>query len=35
MLHIVESTKPLDQVVKDLAEAVTRHKFGVLGIPTI
>ena len=32
MLHIVESTKPLDQVVKDLGEAVTRHKFGVLGI---
>ena len=32
MLHIVESTKPLAQVVKDLGEAVTRHKFGVLGI---
>ena len=32
MLHIVESTKPLDQVVNDLGEAVTRHKFGVLGI---
>lgn len=32
MLLIVESKKPLDQVVKDLGEAVTRHKFGVLGI---
>ena len=32
MLHIVESKKPLDQVAKDLEEAVTRHKFGVLGV---
>ena len=32
MLHIVESKKPLEQVVKDLGEAVTRHKFGVLGV---
>jgi uncharacterized protein (DUF302 family) len=32
MLHIVESRKPLDQVAKDLEAAVTRHKFGVLGI---
>ena len=32
MLHIVESKKSLDQVAKDLEEAVTRHKFGVLGI---
>ncbi|MBI2460366.1 MAG: DUF302 domain-containing protein [Candidatus Rokubacteria bacterium] len=32
MLHIVESPKPLDQVVRDLEAAVARHKFGVLGI---
>ncbi len=32
MLHIVESKKPLGQVAKDLEEAVTRYKFGVLGI---
>jgi uncharacterized protein (DUF302 family) len=32
MLHIVESRKPLDRVAKDLEEAVTRHKFGVLGV---
>jgi len=32
MLHIVESTKPLDQVARDLEAAVTRHKFGVLGV---
>jgi len=32
MLHIVESKKPLDRVAKDLEEAVTRHKFGVLGV---
>lgn len=32
MLLIVESKKPLEQVAKDLEEAVTRHKFGVLGI---
>jgi uncharacterized protein (DUF302 family) len=32
MLHIVESRKTLDQVAKDLEEAVARHKFGVLGI---
>ena len=32
MLHIVESRKSLDQVAKDLEEAVARHKFGVLGI---
>ena len=31
MLHIVESRKPLDHVVKDLEAAVARHKFGVLG----
>jgi uncharacterized protein (DUF302 family) len=31
MLHIVESRKPLDRVVKDLEAAVARHKFGVLG----
>ena len=32
ILHIVESKKPLEQVAKDLEEAVARHKFGVLGI---
>jgi uncharacterized protein (DUF302 family) len=32
MLHIVESTKPLVRVVADLEQAVTRHKFGVLGV---
>jgi uncharacterized protein (DUF302 family) len=32
MLHIVESTKPLARVVADLEQAVTRHKFGVLGV---
>jgi uncharacterized protein (DUF302 family) len=32
MLYIVESKKPLEQVAKDLEEAVTRHKFGVLGV---
>lgn len=32
MLHIVESRKPLDRVVKDLEAAVGRHKFGVLGV---
>jgi uncharacterized protein (DUF302 family) len=32
MLHIAESRKPLDRVVKDLEAAVARHKFGVLGV---
>ncbi len=32
MLLIVESKKPLEQVARDLEEAVTRHKFGVLGV---
>jgi uncharacterized protein (DUF302 family) len=32
MLHVVESKKSLDQVAQDLEAAVTRHKFGVLGI---
>ena len=32
MLHIVESRKPMDQVAKDLEEAVARHHFGVLGV---
>ncbi len=31
MLHVVESTKPLTRLVADLEQAVTRHKFGVLG----
>jgi len=32
MLHVVESGKPLDQLVKDLEAACARHKFGVLGV---
>lgn len=32
MLHIVESSKPLDRFAKDLEEAVARHHFGVLGV---
>ena len=32
MLHIVESSKPLERVVADLAEAVAANKFGVLGV---
>jgi uncharacterized protein (DUF302 family) len=32
MLHIVESRKSLEQVARDLAEAVARHQFGVLGV---
>ena len=32
MLHVVESTKPLTQLTADLERAVTRHKFGVLGV---
>ena len=32
MLHVVESTKPLAQVVTDLEAAVARHRFGVLGV---
>jgi uncharacterized protein (DUF302 family) len=32
MLYIIESTKPLARVVTDLEQAVTRHKFGVLGV---
>jgi uncharacterized protein (DUF302 family) len=32
MLHIVESSKPLARLVADLEQAVTRNKFGVLGV---
>jgi uncharacterized protein (DUF302 family) len=32
MLYIVDSDKPIDTVASDLAEAVVRHKFGVLGM---
>jgi uncharacterized protein (DUF302 family) len=32
MLHVVESAKPLSQVVQDLEAAVARHRFGVLGV---
>ena len=31
MLYILDSNKSIDAVAKDLAEAVVRHKFGVLG----
>jgi len=32
MLHIVESTKSVARLAADLEQAVTRHKFGVLGV---
>lgn len=32
MLHVVESRKPLNRVTSDLEQAVTRHKFGILGV---
>jgi uncharacterized protein (DUF302 family) len=32
MLHIVESTKALADVARDLEAAVARHQFGVLGM---
>ena len=32
MLIFVDSQKPLERVVRDLGEAVARHKFGVLGV---
>jgi uncharacterized protein (DUF302 family) len=32
VLYIVDSQKPLERVIKDLEEAVARHKFGVLGV---
>src|SRR3990172_298157 len=32
ILFIVESTKPLDRLTADLEQAVSRHKFGVLGV---
>lgn len=32
LLIVVDSQKPLDRVVRDLEEAVVRHKFGVLGV---
>ena len=32
MLYIVESKKSLADVARDLEQAVTRHKFGVLGV---
>jgi multidrug efflux pump subunit AcrB/uncharacterized protein (DUF302 family) len=32
MLHVVDSTKPLDVVATDLAKAVANHNFGVLGV---
>jgi uncharacterized protein (DUF302 family) len=32
MLHIVESKKPLADLTRDLEQAVTRHKFGVLHV---
>lgn len=32
MLHVVKSSKPLEQVATDLESAMARHKFGVLGV---
>jgi uncharacterized protein (DUF302 family) len=32
MLHVVESKKSLERVAADLEQAVTRHKFGILGV---
>ena len=32
MLHIVESTKPLERLASDLTDAVVKNKFGVLGV---
>ncbi len=32
MLFVVESAKPLDRLAADLEQAVSRHKFGVLGV---
>ena len=32
MLHILETKKSLANVVRDLEQAVARHKFGVLGV---
>src|SRR3990170_4323791 len=32
ILFIVESTNPLDRLTADLEQAVSRHKFGVLGV---
>jgi uncharacterized protein (DUF302 family) len=32
MLHIVESTKPLERVAADLEQATVRNKFGVMGV---
>ncbi len=32
MLHIVESTKTIETVTRDLEEAAKRHKFGVLHV---
>ena len=32
ILFVVESAKPLDRLVADLEQAVSRHKFGVLGV---
>jgi len=31
MLHIIRTSKPLEQVMKDLEATTARHKFGVLG----
>jgi uncharacterized protein (DUF302 family) len=32
MLHIVDSNKSLDRLIVDLERAISRHKFGVLGV---
>lgn len=32
MLQVVDSTKPLERLVSDLEQAISRRKFGVLGV---
>lgn len=32
MLHVVDSSKSLNRVTADLEQAVTRHRFGILGV---
>ena len=32
MLHVVDSMKPLERLIADLEQAISRHKFGVLGV---
>lgn len=32
MLHVVDSMKPPERLVADLEQAISRHKFGLLGV---